>query len=252
MVTEDVKDASEKGHWIKDPRERERRYQEARQMLCLHYQARGRRTALLPVLTPPTISRMIADKKVGEANQERLIYLMGVGVSSSIYRGTASLIGQTAGERKDIGDLVGNYTYFRYHSPTSYEKMKLVDGEIEIFIDPKSKDPTFRHRSHNWTQKEWEHTGYVFQTSNRIFMLGRGKALIRLGLGSRMLDYPGVVIDGLVLSLRTASRSPYAARFILVREQPENADLLAELRGEGRKAAFERLTDGHKVWYLHA
>lgn len=243
----------DKNHWIKSAAERKERYEEARQMLLRHAADRGGRADLMPVLTQQTVKRIIDGDNVGPTNQERLIYMMGLGPSTSIYRGTAALINQKPEEKRPLAALNGKYRYYRYDTPTSYSQIALRPGSFEIFTEKSSRDPTFHHRSHNWHEEHPEHSGFVFQTGGRIFLLGRGRSMLRLAICRERPDMDGVVLDGLILSLRSSDRIAFAARFIMLREEAANSKLLAALDNEKtRVTTFERLTDGHKVWFIHA
>lgn len=219
---------------------------------------------MYPWFSRQTVQRFFepTETKFDETTKDCLIQYVQFGFFLMAYNGVARTVQQSSGALEDIRkDLCGNYRYFRYFAPGGDPStLKFVSGHIAIHMV--GNIPTFEHWSHNAETKppmKPEHQGIVLLLNSYVYMLGYHPGMVRLSI-SQMPRNTKDHSCGIVLSMRHDQRDPFAARFILMRE--DNADLIAKLEdqtehigSDGKKttageALFFKLTGGGYAYHM--
>jgi hypothetical protein len=148
-----------------------------------------------------------------------------------VYRILSELMGQDSEAIQKLKDeFLGGYEYFRYHAPSSGDPRDLVKGFLRL-DESASGTITFEHRSHDWADEGPEHTGWVFLSRGKIFMLATRPGVLRLAIADAPPGYdPNELgMKALVLSVRTGSKAdwkdPFAAKALVFKS---NCKELAE------------------------
>ncbi|MET0376113.1 MAG: hypothetical protein ABW128_17895 [Rhizorhabdus sp.] len=150
-----------------------------------------------------------------------------------------------------LAELKGDYVYFR-----PFEASTFLQGSISIDVDTARGTATFTHRSSDWnsTKATPEHEGIVFQLGEYIFMLARGTTeknrMVRLSICRRRGGRDGWVGDGLVLSMRTTTGTPFAAKSIIFKREPDNEPLITEFEDENKIEKAWKRESRDRVWFL--
>lgn len=215
--------------------------------------------------SPATIRRMLLSEKehpnskFSEAIMRKAVaFTREAPPNASLYALLGHEIRQSPHDRASIAsDYVGEYVYFR-HTAREAEGMpdpKYVLGRIRIFLN-EANEPCFEHwsseKSKDEPPPEPEHRGYVYRSESQLFFLGWRYGVLRLAIArTRTREREDAFLPGVVVSVRTGPRDPFAARFVMVPEQ--NTELIRQLdpdQTDDAEDQFFELTEGRYSHYM--
>ncbi|WP_066794641.1 hypothetical protein [Sphingomonas soli] len=247
-----VREQSEKDRKTADEK-RLADFKEARDRLRKVCNNRGNAKLYYPLFSPNWVSDMRRSEeekpseKQGKIQQDRLIWFDRNQVRLTLYDQLADAINHDATDRDYIlNRYLGDYRYFRY-AVTGREEAQYVSGWVRI--ETRDGRPTFKHWSHGLTPETHApvHWGYVYRVESNLFFAGRAAGVLRLSIartmrGTASSDY----MPGLVLSMRSDTRDPFAARFLMV--PCANKQLLAQLDPDllGSREHFNQLAKANR------
>lgn len=214
--------------------------------------ARGETKRFYPIFSPNWVGdmRLSEDEKPSAdqkpIHQDRLIWFYKNQNRLSLYDQLAKLIDHDPTDQDYIlRRYLGDYCYFRY-AAVGRDRAEYVKGTMRI--EDRNGRPEFSHWSHDLDPDvdQPAHRGYVYRIDSNLFFAGRAHGVMRLSIARTMRGTPaGDYMPGLVLSMRSSTRDPFAARFIMVSEK--NKDLLAKLDPDlGGHAKFEELAKANE------